>query len=57
MRATLSSIEHLISFLQLGQLEKFYAHLKLFPDSSYDDMRVDFLKKYCEGALDALYKH
>jgi len=38
MRTTLSTIEHLIQFLQLTQLEKFYAHLKLRPESSFDEM-------------------
>jgi hypothetical protein len=56
-RATLTTIEQLIKFLQPEQLSKFYHHLKLWPDAEYDDMRVDFLKKYTEGALDALYKH
>ena len=27
------------------------------PDSYYDDLRIDFLKKYTEGALDVLIKH
>lgn len=57
MRATLVTIEQLIKFLQPEQLAKFYFHLKKLPDSEYDDMRVDFLKKYTEGAIDALYKH
>ena len=57
MRATLTTIEHLIQFLQLSQLEKVFSHLKVLPDSQYDEMRVDFLKKYSDGALDALIKH
>ena len=38
-------------------LEKFYSHVKSMPPNSYDDMRVAFLKKYTDGAFDALYKH
>ena len=57
MRATLQIIESLICFLQLDKVEKLYTHIKQLPESSYDDMRVDFLKRYTEGALDALYKH
>ena len=38
-------------------MEKFYSHLKVLPEDQYDEMRVDFLKKYTEGALDALIKH
>lgn len=57
MRTTLSTLEHIIQFLQLGQLEKFYHHIKLLPVSSFDDMYVQFLKKYTEGALNVLIKH
>ena len=32
MRATLSTIEHLIQFLQLSQLQKVYSLLKVLPD-------------------------
>ena len=37
-------------------LSKFYNHIKLLPDSEYDEMRVHFLKQYTEGALNCLKK-
>ena len=27
------------------------------PDGQYNEMRIDFLKNYTDGALDALHKH
>jgi len=57
IRASLGIFEQTVAFFQLEGLAALYSHLKLLPNAQYDDMRVDFLKKYTEGALAALQKH
>lgn len=56
VRASLSMLEGIAGFLDIDVLGKFYSHIKLLPDEEYDEMRVNFLKKYTEGSLNCLRK-
>jgi hypothetical protein len=56
VRASLSMLENIAPFLEIEVLAKFYCHIKLLPDEEYDEMRVNFLKKYTEGSLSCLKK-
>ena len=56
IRASLHCLQGICQFLDMETLGRFYGHIKLLPDSEYDEMRVSFLKQYTEGALTCL-KH
>lgn len=51
MRATLTVIENLSPFMSPEILEAFWNHIKLMPNSMYDEKRIHFLKKFTQGAF------
>ena len=57
IRASLDVLQNICQFVELETLAGFYNHIKLLPDSEYDEMRVNFLKQYTEGAFACLGKN
>ena len=55
-RASLAVLQDIAAFLEIEVLGKFYDHIKLLPDSEYDEMRVNFLKQYTDAAFGCLAK-
>ena len=56
-RATLGVLMEVFAHLPLSILERFYIHIKAIPYNQFDETRVKFLKKYSEGAIQAMIRH
>ena len=57
MRATLLVLQDVFGHLPVDTLEKFYKHIRVIPDSAFDEKHVFFLKRYSEGAIQAMIRH
>ena len=54
MRASLTTLENIVAYVQLDGLETIFKHINQTSEAEYNELHVNFLKNYTINALTAL---